>query len=71
MTRGPVSFLVLVLVFAAVLVLTNPLGDFPLNDDWSYGQAVQSLAQNRPADTICSFASSALLTSQGENCKLA
>ncbi len=29
-----------------MLALTNPLGDFPLNDDWSYGQAVRNLIQN-------------------------
>ena len=38
--------LILVFAFLAVLVLTNPLGNFPLNDDWSYGQAVQNLVQN-------------------------
>ncbi len=33
----------LALLFIGVLFLTNPLGDFPLNDDWSYGSAVRSL----------------------------
>jgi 4-amino-4-deoxy-L-arabinose transferase-like glycosyltransferase len=36
----------LVLLFLAVLALTNPPGNFPLNDDWSYGQAVQSLVSS-------------------------
>lgn len=31
-------------IFLAVLV--NPIGDFPLNDDWSYGRAVKSLIDN-------------------------
>ena len=35
--------LTLSLAFIVVLLLTNPFGNFPLNDDWSYGQAVQSL----------------------------
>jgi len=38
--------LILMLVFLSVLVFTNPQGEFPLNDDWSYGQAVQNLVQN-------------------------
>ncbi|MBM3331244.1 hypothetical protein FJY68_05240 [candidate division WOR-3 bacterium] len=40
------SALVLSCLFVAVVVLTNPLGDFPLNDDWSYGQAVRNLVSN-------------------------
>ena len=44
-SSGRASVLILVLVFIAVLGFTNPLGDFPLNDDWSYGQAVQDLVQ--------------------------
>jgi len=35
--------IILSLVFTVVLVITNPLGSFPLNDDWSYGRAVQTL----------------------------
>jgi 4-amino-4-deoxy-L-arabinose transferase-like glycosyltransferase len=41
------SIVILSVLFAAVLILTNPLGDFPLNDDWSYGQAVQNLVWHR------------------------
>jgi 4-amino-4-deoxy-L-arabinose transferase-like glycosyltransferase len=44
---GRTSVLILVLLFLAVLALTNPVGDFPLNDDWSYGQAVHSLVSSR------------------------
>jgi hypothetical protein len=33
------------LFWAFLLVLTNPLGDFPLNDDWVYALAVQSLLE--------------------------
>lgn len=42
-TEAARPVVVLVFVFLTVLVLTNPLGNFPLNDDWSYGQAVQNL----------------------------
>jgi hypothetical protein len=40
------SALILLLMFVTALVLTNPWGDFPLNDDWSYGQAVQGLVSS-------------------------
>jgi hypothetical protein len=29
----------------AAVIAVNPLGDFPLNDDWAYGSAVRSLVQ--------------------------
>ena len=29
-----------------MVVLVNPIGEFPLNDDWSYGRAVQSLVEH-------------------------
>ncbi len=35
----------LVLIWAASLFLVNPIGDFPLNDDWSYGLAVKRLIE--------------------------
>lgn len=40
------SVLFLLLGFLTVLLLTNPAGNFPLNDDWSYSQAVRDLVQN-------------------------
>ncbi len=33
-------FFLLILVFVVAEIIVNPLGDFPLNDDWSYGKAV-------------------------------
>lgn len=33
------------LAWAAVAIVVNPIGDFPLNDDWSYGIAVERLLQ--------------------------
>jgi hypothetical protein len=35
--------LLLTVVWIAMVVATNPLGDFPLNDDWVYGQTVYEL----------------------------
>ena len=35
----------LVLGWTALWLATVPLGDFPLNDDWTYGLAVQSILQ--------------------------
>ena len=55
------SVLILVLLFLVVLVLTNPLGNFPLNDDWSYGQAVQNLVSNHQY-RLTSWTSMPLLT---------
>lgn len=31
------------LVFSICIIITNPIGDFPLVDDWSYGRAVVHL----------------------------
>ena len=35
-----------VLLWLASLFLVHPLGNFPLNDDWSFGQAVKGLVEN-------------------------
>jgi hypothetical protein len=34
---------VLAVVWAAMVVAVNPIGDFPLNDDWAWGLAVRTL----------------------------
>jgi hypothetical protein len=39
--RGPIIFLLTVLFVCEILV--DPLGEFPLNDDWAYAQAVLRL----------------------------
>jgi 4-amino-4-deoxy-L-arabinose transferase-like glycosyltransferase len=39
------DMLLLALFWVASLFLVNPLGDFPLNDDWSFGLAVKHLLQ--------------------------
>lgn len=33
------------IVWLAMVLLVNPIGDFPLNDDWSYGRTVKLLVQ--------------------------
>ncbi|MEO0073883.1 MAG: hypothetical protein ABIK43_04400, partial [candidate division WOR-3 bacterium] len=39
------SYALISILFVAAITATNPLGDFPLNDDWSYGTAVRTLLQ--------------------------
>ena len=39
------ALLISLAVFAVAVVLVNPVGDFPLNDDWSYGSAVKGLVE--------------------------
>jgi hypothetical protein len=36
----------IVALWALSLILVNPRGDFPLNDDWSYGRAVRTLIES-------------------------
>ncbi|MFH1011875.1 MAG: glycosyltransferase family 39 protein, partial [bacterium] len=37
------DFAIILLVWVAMVALVNPIGDFPLNDDWSYARPVHSL----------------------------
>jgi hypothetical protein len=34
------------LIWLAAIFIVQPLGNFPLNDDWSFGQAVKHLLEN-------------------------
>src|SRR6478672_5751113 len=36
---------ILVLIWIFLVVLVNPIGDFPLNDDWAYGWTVKTLLE--------------------------
>jgi hypothetical protein len=38
--------LILSLLWILMVVLANPSGDFPLNDDWSYGKTVKRLVED-------------------------
>jgi len=37
---------ILGIIWIAMAVLANPIGDFPLNDDWVYGLAVKSILES-------------------------
>lgn len=41
-----VNFLIIGVVWSAMVTLANPIGDFPLNDDWVYARAVKSVLEN-------------------------
>jgi hypothetical protein len=44
----PRDLLILLLLWCVVVVFINPIGDFPLNDDWAYGQNTRALTlENR------------------------
>ena len=32
-----INILVIIAIWAVMVILVNPLGDFPLNDDWVFG----------------------------------
>ncbi len=40
-----INILVIISIWAVMVILVNPLGDFPLNDDWAFGRAVQSVVE--------------------------
>ena len=40
-----INVLLIFAVWVTMVILVNPLGDFPLNDDWAYGRAVQSVVE--------------------------
>ena len=39
------NILILIATWIVMVILVNPIGDFPLNDDWAYGRSVQSLLE--------------------------
>ena len=44
--RRPLADLaVLAALWIAAAAIVNPLGDFPLNDDWSYGRTVRRMVE--------------------------
>ncbi len=40
-----INILVIIVIWAVMVILVNPLGDFPLNDDWAFGRSVQSVVE--------------------------
>lgn len=41
-----VSVLLLCVLWIVMVVIVNPIGDFPLNDDWVYGRATRSIVED-------------------------
>jgi len=44
--RTPTSLGLIALSYIALIVLVNPVGDFPVNNDWAYARSVLSLVEN-------------------------
>ena len=40
-----INILIIVAIWIIIVVFVNPLGNFPLNDDWVYGLAVKSILE--------------------------
>lgn len=40
-----INIAVITLVWAIAVILVNPIGEFPLNDDWAYAQSVKSFLE--------------------------
>ena len=40
-----INILVIIAIWFIMIILVNPIGDFPLNDDWAYGISVQSVVE--------------------------
>ena len=45
-TSAPRALVALVCGWSVLVVLANPSGAFPLNDDWSYSRAVETLVDH-------------------------
>ncbi len=42
---GRKNIFLLLIIWMAAIITVNPIGNFPLNDDWAYGQNVQTLVE--------------------------
>jgi 4-amino-4-deoxy-L-arabinose transferase-like glycosyltransferase len=40
-----IYILIIIAIWVIMTILVNPVGNFPLNDDWAFGQAVKSLVE--------------------------
>ena len=45
-STAAIDMVAIVCLWGASLLLVNPRGDFPLDDDWSYGMTVKRLLQD-------------------------
>jgi len=44
--KAEIIYIVTILaIWVVMAILVNPIGDFPLNDDWAFGKAVQSVVE--------------------------
>ena len=61
----------LVIIYAVSIVIVNPHGDFPLNDDWPYAGAVNGLVEHGDWRTTgwtgASLITQSVLFRQGED----
>lgn len=39
--KDAINIIIITLFWLAITILVNPIGDFPLNDDWAYAQSVK------------------------------
>ena len=44
--KTPIHLLLISLSYIILIVLVNPIGDFPINDDWAYARSVLSLVED-------------------------
>lgn len=50
MTNRLKHLIIIITIFIVIVLLINPHGNFPLNDDWVYGHTVQSLLYEHKLD---------------------
>ncbi len=43
--KTPIHLLIIALSYIVMIVVINPIGDFPINDDWAYARSVLSLVE--------------------------
>jgi hypothetical protein len=58
------GMLLWVAVWIGLAAIVNPVGDFPLNDDWSYGRAVKTLVEEGRFE-LCGWTSMPLVAQVG------
>lgn len=56
-----IDLVILLSLWVIAVMLVNPIGNFPLNDDWVYGESVRNLIENHTLK-IHGYSSSILIT---------
>jgi len=62
--REKINIAIIVIAWVIMAILVNPLGEFPLNDDWVYAKATQSIFE-KGGFTLSGGNSAANLVAQG------